>query len=519
MKRTRKTMTGITAGAAAILLLCVFAAVPVFSMGFMAVPGALCYGTAPFSENSVIEVESLNIYVDILQATDSLYENEQGMWEHNTPVLSVYSLYNPTGERVTEVMAIPFGMQPDYSYDEDNTSPVLPHEGAYEILFKGESITPVVRHTLSEHSLRNDQFEVMDESAWRKVYPLQDEKMTDEIFYPAQKVTVHTYVVSNSNALEGGDFMLLAELGMVDVASTRLKTDSGGEYYGKMISYASRDGAAFHVYVIGEDIGELAWQAVTWGSDKRPVESVSVSLQSKTETTFEQLAMEYYTPDCGASEVDWYNAVYTFFDTGSTRCGVVDKFEPSSHDIRDHLQGWLLYEITLDPYEHAELKTQTPAFPDIINRCEPNIFEYGYDLAGLSHFAKVGQVKITINTHLYTLDNSSYYNTYKVPVGEHSLTIDDLSFDKSAKQLITFSVCEKQNPTDIPSVMVYGGLVLAVLVGVVLIVLFGIALGCLVNLIIGGATLGTGIWLSVRARKTQRAEKKQDKPSEDKTDE
>ncbi|MBQ1233828.1 MAG: hypothetical protein II330_08480 [Clostridia bacterium] len=472
MKKFKKINLCITAGAMAFLL-CVLAVMPVFSMGFMAVPGALCYGTAPFSEHSVIELEYLHVNVDIPNTPNNLYENEQGMWEHNTPILSVYSLYNPTAERVTEVMAIPFGMQPDYSYDEHNTSPVLPYEGAYEILFKGKSITPVVRHTLSEHSLRNDQFEVMDESAWRKVYPMHDEKMTDELYYPEQKVTVHTYVVSNPSNLEGGDFFLLAELGAVDVASTRLYTDNGGEYYGKMRSYASQDAAVFHVYVIGEDVGELAWQAVTWDSDKRPIESVSVSLQSKTESTFEQIAMEYYTPDCGASEVDWYNAVYAFFATGSTRCGVVDKFEPSSHDIRNHLQGWLLYEITLDPYEHAELKTQTPAFPDIINRCEPNIFEYGYDLAGLSHFAKVGQVKLTVNTHLYTLDNSSYYHTYQVPVGEYSLTIDDLTFDKSAKRLITFSVCEEQNPTDIPSIMVYGGLALVVLVGLAVLAWWG----------------------------------------------
>ena len=264
MKKFKKTNLSITAGATAILL-CVLAIMPVFSMGFSAVPGALCYGTAPFGEHSVLQVESLYVSVEIPEAPDQLYENQQEIWEHVTTFTSVYTLYNPTGERVTELMAIPFGALPEYTYGEKDTSPVLPHEGAYEIVFQGQSITPVVRHTLSEYSLRNDQFEVMNESAWRKLSPLRDTKMTDEIFFPEQKVTVYTYVVSNPDAVEGGDFVLYTDnLDTVDVTATRIYTDYGGAYDGRLHSYAHEDGQAFDIYVIGQDIGALDWRAENW---------------------------------------------------------------------------------------------------------------------------------------------------------------------------------------------------------------------------------------------------------------
>ena len=76
MKKFKKINLCITAGAMAFLL-CVLAVMPVFSMGFMAVPGALCYGTAPFSEHSVIELEYLHVNVDIPNTPNNLYENEQ----------------------------------------------------------------------------------------------------------------------------------------------------------------------------------------------------------------------------------------------------------------------------------------------------------------------------------------------------------------------------------------------------------------------------------------------------------
>ncbi|MBQ7380087.1 MAG: hypothetical protein IJW70_10480 [Clostridia bacterium] len=471
MKRIYKIMIKyVTAGAAAILL-CVLAVMPAFSMGFHAVAGALSYGTAPLNAHSMLQVESLQVSVDIPTAPDDLYGNEQKIWENYTVVTSKYSLYNASEQSVTETMAIPFGAVPDYTYDEDDTSPVLPYPGAYQITFKGQSITSAVRHSLSENSQRNDQFEELDDSAWSTVYPMQDIKMTDRIYYPEQKVTVYTYKVSNPDAIEGNDFKLVSQsLERVDQTATRVYITGGGESEGRLLGYADADGETFEVFVIGKDIGELNWRAVTWG-DEKSIDSVTVSLQGISKITFGELAMQYYTPDCGASEVDWYNAVYCYFSCNAVRNGIVDAFQPFSHDITDYLQGWLIYEITLEPHERAELVTQTPAFPDIINWYEPYVYEYGYDLVGLSRFQSVGTVEFSVNTPCYTMENSSYYYVHQVPAGEYSLTLDKV--DRNA---IVFSICEKQKPLDVLSGTVYGILGAVLLGGLVLLVLSGVAL-------------------------------------------
>ncbi len=466
MKQHQKIIGYMTAGTMAILL-CVIAVIPVFSMGFSAVSGALAYGAAPLRAGSQIEVEFLRVDVDVPKAPENLYENEQGIWENYTVVTSRYSLYNASERSVTEVMAVPFGALPDYTYDEDDSSPVLPKQGAYEITFKGQSITPVVRHSLARQSQRNDQYRVMNDSAWHEVQPLNDSKLTDQIYYPEQTVSVYTYRVSNPLGVDGQDFKLVSKsFGAINTTATRLYTDQGGESESRLLSNADEDGEDFCVYVIGQDVGELQWKAVSWG-DEYSFDSVTVSLQGKKETTFASLAMEYYTPDCGASEVDWYNAVYAAFVNGYAGNGVVDMMFPPSHDISDYLQGWQLFEITLEPYEHAELITKTPAFPDILNWTEPYMYEFGYDLLGLSRFKDVKKVEFFVNTPCYTLENSSYYHVYQVPVGEKSLTLDKIECD-----VIVCTLCAEQEPANVLAGMVYGAL------GAVLLVVLAVAALC-----------------------------------------
>ena len=467
MKRFQKMIKSMTAGAL-VVFLCVLAVMPAFSMGFHAIPGASASGAAPFGEQSVLQVESLKVCIDIPEVPEGLYENEQKIWESYVSFTSRYALYNPTDACVIETVAIPFGKLPDYTYDEDDTNPVLPYPGAYTLTFREQSLTPAVRHTLAYDAQRNDQFEELADSAWYKTKPISDTKMTDEILFPNQKVYVYTYRVSNPDAVQGSEFKLLSEpLDMLDPSVACVYLAPGSQSEGRLLGYADQDGETFEVYVIGKDTGELTWQAMTWG-DEILIDSITVSLQGKSETTFGDLAMTYYTPDCGASEVDWYNAVYCYFAHNTTRNGIVDAFKPGTHDITDYLQGWLLYEITLEPYEHAELVTSTPAFPDIINIYEPYVYEYAYDLKGLSRFASVGTVELTVNTPCPTVEHSSY-NGYQVPAGEYTLTLDRIE-----KETILFSICEKEQPANVVSAMVYGALGTILLIGLGLLVLIGI---------------------------------------------
>ena len=478
--KQKNTIKSMTAGAMAFLL-CVLAVMPAFGFGVMAVPGALAYGTAPQNENSVIAVESLDVTVDVRSLDDVFYKNEQGIWDHCAVVTSRYTLRNPTDMTVTETMAIPFGALPNYDHDRDYEDPVLPQKGAYSIIFKGQEITPAVHHGFSEESVRNTSiYEPLDDSAWSSLYPMGDEKMTDTIYYPLQKVTAYTYVVSNPEHIDFTEFTLYTQkLWEVDTDKTRIYCDKGGEQKGKLYVYASDDGEAFTVYVIGQDAVELTWQAL---SGEEEVAGITATLQSRVEMTYEELAMQYYTPECGASEVDWYNAVYAFMQNGYREAyadnGILSHFR-ATHDITDHLQGWLIYEITLSPGESAELVTKTPAFPDIMNWYKPYVYEYGYDQAGLLRFASVDSFTFTVNTEGCILDESSYYSKYRVPAGEYSLSIETVE-----ENPVLFTVCSKSEPFDWIDDTWNIGLGVMILVGFLMLVLLGVVFGGALTLLI-----------------------------------
>ena len=108
-------------------------------------------------------------------------------------------------------------------------------------------------------------------------------------------------------------------------------------------------------------------------------------------------------------------------------------------------------------------------------------------------------MEISVNTPCYTMENSSYYYVCQIPAGEYSLTLD-----KIERPVIVFSICEKQQVTDIPSVMVYGGLILLALLGFVGLVLAGVLIGFFIHLVMGGTVLGVGVFLSAKQKKKQR---------------
>ena len=475
-KNFRAIIKSMTAGATAILL-CVLAVMPSFAFGVSPYPGSRAYGAAPLAKSSVLQLESLRVDVDVdLPPEPKRQDSTESVWKHYSVVGSTYTLYNPTDERVCEVMAIPLCKEPDYSSGDEPLEAVLPYEGAYSITFKGQSIAPTVRHTLSKYPQRDDTHEPMWSGAYDDQTLPAQAYLTDEMFYPEQTVTVHTYKVSNPDGCKSTDFLLTAkDYPYVDVQATCVYVDSGAWSSGKLLTYAREHGETFEVYVIGQDIDALSWEAEPWEGAESDPGNVTVAFEGKRQITFEDLAMQYYDAAYGVSEMDWYNAVYLYFADNGLH------FALRSHNVYEYLQGWLIFEITLEAGERAELVTLTPAYPDIMNWYAPCVYEYAYDIEGLDRFASVGRVELHVHTPGYaTVDASSYGSDYTIPKGEYKLIIDH---PYPSEEMILFSVCKTKIPFNWIGDTLYSGLGLLLLVLIVLLALFVLAIIGLIKLI------------------------------------
>lgn len=472
-KNIRAIIKSMTAGATAILL-CVLAVMPCFAFGVLPYPGSRAYGAAPLEKSSVLQLESLRVDVDVdLPPEPGQQDSSESVWKHYSVVGSTYALYNPTDERVSEVMAIPLCKEPDYTSGDEPLEAVLPYEGAYGITFKGQSIAPTVRHTLAKYPQRDDTHEPMWTGAYDDPILPAQEHLTDGMFYPEQTVTVHTYKVSNPDGCKSTDFRLVAkDYPYVDVQATCVYVESGARSSGKLFAYASEHGATFEVYVIGQDIDALSWEAEPWGWGESDPGNVTVAFEGKRQITFKDLAMQYYDAAYGVSEMDWYNAVYAYFaDDGLNT--IYSSLR--SHNVYEYLQGWLIFEITLEPGERAELVTLTPAYPDIMNWYAPCVYEYAYDIEGLARFASVGKVELHVHTPGYaTVDAGSYGSDYQVPKGEHKLIIDQ---PDPSEEMILFSVCKSKIPFNWIGDTLYGGLGVLLLL---LILLLALLIGAIV---------------------------------------
>lgn len=473
-------LKSMTAGATAILL-CVLAVMPSFAFGVSPYPGSRAYGAAPLAKSSVLQLESLRVDVDVdLPPEPKRQDSTESVWKHYSVVGSTYALYNPTDERVCEVMAIPLCKEPDYTSGDEPLEAVLPYEGAYSITFKGQSVEAGVRHTLAKYPQRDDTREPMWTGAYDEETLPAQVYLTDEMFYPEQTVTVYTYQVSNPDGCSPVDFRLNAKNYPYDKAAC-VYVESGGRSGGKLTSHAGKHGETFEVYVIGKDIGTLSWEVDPWEGAESDPGNVTVGFEGKRQITFKDLAMQYYDAAYGVSEMDWYNAVYTYFVDGYTNSSGAIPNTLRSHNVYEYLQGWLIFEITLEPGERAELVTLTPAYPDIMNWYAPCVYEYGYDIEGLARFASVGSVELHVHTPGYaTVDASSYGSDYSIPKGEYKLIIDH---PDPSEEMILFSVCKTKIPFNWIGDTLYSGLGLLLLVLIVLLALFVLAIIGLVKLI------------------------------------
>jgi len=469
-------LKSMTAGATAILL-CVLAVMPSFAFGVFPYPGSRAYGAAPLAKSSVLQLESLRVDVDVdLPPEPKRQDSTESVWKHYSVVGSTYALYNPTDERVCEVMAIPLCMEPDYTSGDEPLEAVLPYEGAYSITFKGQSVEAGVRHTLSKYPQRDDTHEPMWSGAYDDQTLPAQEYLTDALYYPEQTVTVHTYKVSNPDGCSPLDFLLCTkDYPYVDVQATRVYVQRGGRSGGELISYAGEHEETFEVYVIGRDIGALSWEVDPWEGAESDLSNVTVAFEGKRQITFKDLAMQYYDAAYGVSEMDWYNAVYLYFADNGLHSAL------RSHNVYEYLQGWLIFEITLEAGERAELVTLTPAYPDLMNWYAPCVYEYAYDIEGLGRFASVGRIELHVHTPGYaTVDASSYGSDYTIPKGEYQLIIDH---PYPSEEMILFSVCKTKIPFNWIGDTLYSGLGLLLLVLIVLLALFVLAIIGLVKLI------------------------------------
>jgi len=232
------------------------------------------------------------------------------------------------------------------------------------------------------------------------------------------------------------------------------------------------NGEAITVYVIGQDYAEFPqWKFYQDGGVEDSEEiGGTMTLDSREELSFRDLALSKWSEDSGVSEIDWYNAIVAMLTGSSDSTGSnLHLWEFGSFDLSRYLMRWYEYEISVGPGERIVNTVTAPIYPDIDSRYEPPIYEYTYLLSPAKTWAEFGTLDIIVNTPHYMTVSGSEGFQYNNPGYELHLT-------GLPEGELTFTLCAEKDPK-VPSAIghVYPEVLLigaAVIVAAAVVIIF-----------------------------------------------
>ena len=477
MKKTRKTIAGIAAGAMAFLMLCVFAAMPVcadyvdeHAAGVPAIGAMFADGDCPLT----MEYSSLTFEVG--KVPQEYRDGQVGNFVSDSSASTVTAesiIKNPTDKQVTATLLIPCGELPDYARYldfETYTENLLANlsnakvDGQEVKLYDRYSYRPDGDPVNSAKLLHDD----LDGSGWLK---------------PDMQVTVYRYIL---NDLEGDARFCYATAGFTyDPARTAVQIGRGADWTvtddGSEARIRIEDGRYFEIYEYGEPFGTIEW---TLYKDLQCQEEVSGKLrlvEHKTSTLYD-LAMQAYGQGPDTEKHDWYNAVLARLQPQhDPDRGILT--EPPHWNVSYLLQRWKAYEITLAPGQSVTNTVTVPLYPHHYMNYEPDLFVYEFRL--LSGGTKMPSVYV--NTEFYLVEKSG--NTYAVGDFDKTERGYVLQDGKQPGGSLRFTLCteaqmkEEKSPWSslvdallVMSVIAFIGQILLILAGiaVVLLICFGV---------------------------------------------
>ena len=413
---------------------------------------------------SPIIVEKELLTFDIQEFPDNHYFDLDSYLAYSGKVTAEYTFFNPADYAVTATLLFPFGCEPMYAtneyYGKDTEK--------YDILIDGQPVEKVMRYTLSSGF---DQFELETDLAL-----LHDDYVTDSFYTLDLPVTKYVFMPSGVDtetygAADAGFDMVRddPERRIYFVDQNGLHTQDDGDL---RVHSGVENGEAITVYVIGQDYAEFPqWKFYQDGGveDGEEIDG-TMTLESREELSFRDLALSKWSADSGVSEIDWYNAIVAMLTGSSDSTGSnLHLWDLGSLDLSRYLMRWYEYEISVGPGERIVNTVTAPIYPDIDSRYEPPIFEYTYLLSPAQTWAEFGNLDIIVNT--------PYYMTVSGPEGfQYNNPGYELHLTGLPEGELTFTLCAEAEPKA-PSAMgyVYPEVILicaVVLVAVVVVVVF-----------------------------------------------
>ena len=413
---------------------------------------------------SPIIVEKELLTFDIQEFPNNHYSDLDSYLAYSGKVTAEYTFFNPADYTVTATLLFPFGCEPMYAtneyYGKDTEK--------YDILIDGQPVEKVMRYTLSSGF---DQFELETDLAL-----LHDDYVTDSFYTLDLPVTKYVFMpggvdTETYGAADAGFDMVRddPERRIYFVDQNGLHTQDDGDL---RVHSGVENGEAITVYVIGQDYAEFPqWKFYQDGGveDGEEIDG-TMTLESREELSFRDLALSKWSADSGVSEIDWYNAIVAMLTGSSDSTGSnLHLWDFGSLDLSRYLMRWYEYEITVGPGERIVNTVTAPIYPDIDSRYEPPVFEYTYLLSPAQTWAEFGNLDIVVNTPYYMTQSGPEGFQYNNPGYELHLT-------GLPEGELTFTLCAEAEPKApsavgyvYPEVLLIGA---AVLVAIVVVVFF-----------------------------------------------
>ena len=413
---------------------------------------------------SPIIVEKELLTFDIQEFPDNHYFDLDSYLAYSGKVTAEYTFFNPADYAVTATLLFPFGCEPMYAtneyYGKDTEK--------YDILIDGQPVEKVMRYTLSSGF---DQFELETDLAL-----LHDDYVTDSFYTLDLPVTKYVFMPSGVDtetygAADAGFDMVRddPERRIYFVDQNGLHTQDDGDL---RVHSGVENGEAITVYVIGQDYAEFPqWKFYQDGGveDGEEIDG-TMTLESREELSFRDLALSKWSADSGVSEIDWYNAIVAMLTGSSDSTGSnLHLWDLGSLDLSRYLMRWYEYEISVGPGERIANTVTAPIYPDIDSRYEPPVFEYTYLLSPAQTWAEFGNLDIIVNT--------PYYMTVSGPEGfQYNNPGYELHLTGLPEGELTFTLCSEQEPKApafngyvYPEILLIGA---AILVTIVVVIVF-----------------------------------------------
>ena len=381
---------------------------------------------------SPIIVEKELLTFDIQEFPDNHYFDLDSYLAYSGKVTAEYTFFNPADYTVTATLLFPFGCEPMYATNEYYSKDTE----KYDILIDGQPVEKVMRYTLSSGF---DQFELETDLAL-----LNDDYVTDSFYSLDLPVTKYVFMPSGVDtetygAADAGFDMVRddPERRIYFVDQNGLHTQDDGDL---RVHSGVENGEAITVYVIGQDYAEFPqWKFYQDGGVEDGEEiNGTMTLESREELSFHDLALSKWNADSGVSKIDWYNAIVAMLTGSSDSTGSnLHLWEFGSLDLSRYLMRWYEYEISIGPGERIVNTVTAPIYPSINGRYEPPIYEYTYLLSPAKTWAEFGNLDIVVNTPYYMTVSGPEGFQYNNPGYELHLTglpEGELTFTLSAEK-------------------------------------------------------------------------------------